>query len=985
MRTQRIVIAIICVLSVLAIALVAVFSREARFIENEDSAAVQRAFELLDGSLTNPRYTYVDFLRDSQYPAGESEYYAVSGARHLEQKGNMLAFPSKESLSYSINVEKAGLYSLDIEFAVEQYTLSALTFQVFVNGETQYEEMNTVGLRLLFTDDSKSFPLNSFGDQMPPLIKRSMDAQTEFFYNNDYDTAAPMLFYLQEGENVVELVNVSQDCIVGRLRACAPVEIPTYESYISAHNGSPKVSDDARIEIEATGYVSKSSTSVALGSMSSVTVSPVHHEQRLLNIVGLDGAGATVTYELEAAQAGLYAIAMNIQTSWADSSDYVSLRIDGEIPFAEFANYHIAGKKANGDCHVHTVANAATNEPYYVYLTEGAHSLSLTLEKEPAALARRNLQLVIDHINEFTLEIKKITGKDIDTSRSWNFTRYIPQTEAYLRAYKTLLTDAAYQMQQKSDVGMNSQILSTVSVVFKTIDKLLEYPNDLPLHLDALSTGASSVLQIAGDFYSGIDTQHLTIDKISLAGDPARFTENSTNTLDALVFGGKVIATTFTSERYNPSMDDSVLNIWVAGRPITQIDLMQQLADADFTPKTGIPVKFSIMPDANVLVMSAAAGTTPDVAMGLLSHIPYELSSRGALSDLTQHPDFWEVAGWVPPGTFVPFLFNGGVYAFPESLELNMLVYRKDIFESLQLTPPDTWQDVIDMLPELQRYGMNFFHPVASGSGYKWIYQTGPMIMQHNGKMFTDDGLYSRLNEPEAVAGIGFLGELFTKYSLPADVPSFFDAFKYGRLPIGIANAAMYRQLRSMAPELEGQWGSAPTPGVLQEDGSVSRWYLGNQFCSLAFKDSGKEAESWELLKWWMTAETQMEYIGMLTASFGEDYLWISANLDAFDNVILLPEHKDAVLEQIQWIQDVQRTPGQYVLERSVSDIWNQIVFQGVSPQVATDKMSIGIQRELRRKMQEFGFIDESGESTKEYVLNDIDWIIQQIEGAKSH
>ena len=116
--------------------------------------------------------------------------------------------------------------------------------------------------------------------------------------------------------------------------------------------------------------------------------------------------------------------------------------------------------------------------------------------------------------------------------------------------------------------------------------------------------------------------------------------------------------------------------------------------------------------------------------------MPFDLASA-ARSDLIQFPDFWQVAGQMPPGTFVPYLFNEGVYAIPETLDFACLVYRRDIFENFNMQVPSTWDEVTALLPELQRYGMNFFHNIAQGTGYKWFYQTTPLIFQHGGTLYT--------------------------------------------------------------------------------------------------------------------------------------------------------------------------------------------------------------------------------------------------------
>ena len=41
----------------------------------------------------------------------------------------------------------------------------------------------------------------------------------------------------------------------------------------------------------------------------------------------------------------------------------------------------------------------------------------------------------------------------------------------------------------------------------------------------------------------------------------------------------------------------------------------------------------------------------------------------------------------------------------------------------------------------LQRYGMNFYHNISSGVGYKWFYQTTPLIFQNGGRLYAEGNL----------------------------------------------------------------------------------------------------------------------------------------------------------------------------------------------------------------------------------------------------
>ena len=89
------------------------------------------------------------------------------------------------------------------------------------------------------------------------------------------------------------------------------------------------------------------------------------------------------------------------------------------------------------------------------------------------------------------------------------------------------------------------------------------------------------------------------------------------------------------------------------------------------------------------------------------------------------------------------------------------------------------------------------------------------------------------------------------------------------------------------------------------------------------------------------------------------------------------------ILEQIKWLRDVPRTPGQYMLERGLSNIWNTVTFDGTPVRVAIDKEVILINREMKRKLVEFGYLDSEGNVLKPYIIRDVDWIQFKMDEAK--
>ena len=168
------------------------------------------------------------------------------------------------------------------------------------------------------------------------------------------------------------------------------------------------------------------------------------------------------------------------------------------------------------------------------------------------------------------------------------------------------------------------------------------------------------------------------------------------------------------------------------------------MIDEDFTPDTGLKVNVNVIPSGalgtgqSVLLLSLAAGQAPDVSFGTPAGTPVELRS-GGVYNLNQFPDYNEVIKRFRPGALIPFKYKGGDYALPETQSFQMMFYRKDILQQFNIQVPETWEDVIKILPTLQQYGMNFYY----AGGFT------PFLYQYGGEYYYADRWYSALDSPK--------------------------------------------------------------------------------------------------------------------------------------------------------------------------------------------------------------------------------------------
>ncbi len=954
-------------------------------VEDITPEELRWAYSLLKDSLKNDELKYTDYLllRTGQPGTSKTEAWPEDAVTYDEClsaglsipacRGRVLPLAYGQTATYRIDLETGGIYTLFFDYTSTGGSYLDHTASVEINGASPYQELKAVDFPLYWRDRDGEKLKDRYGDEIAPAQERILSWREAALYNNTYSSVTPLEVDLNSGENIITVKNVSNDGLVlGKLRVCPPAERPmTYERYAALH-ASRSPADTGVCVIEATEYTEKNSAKIIYRSTSSPDVSPYSAEYKLLNTLAWTEAGDSVTYRFRAEKDGLYTLTFHYMNEKEEFNSYETILIDGQTPFLELEAYPFP--YTNGSWANETLKDR-NGEPYRIYLAEGEHTLTLKVELEPVNAAWRYGQLIAEHATVFSLEIKKMAGEDPDKYRTWKMTRYMPLIPDYLKAYELLITHIRYLTQDESDKGINGALLSYLDKADMFIRDMAEYPDEIALYTKSLSGDDNSVLVAVSRFTSGIMKMDFSLDAVYLNGrgalPPARASlwKSVKNGIDTVYYS-------YASKKYSLTADDDdTLTIW-ANRSLQHADLLQKMADTEFTPATGIKVKVTVIPDANKLTLACAAGNTPDIALGLASYMPFDLASRGALYDMTAFDDFWTINGRFATGAMVPYVYNEGVYAIPETLDFSAVIYRTDIFRSLELPVPDTWDDLRALLPVLQRYGMNFYHNISYGrTGYKWFYQTTPLIFQHGGRLYNDDGTATSIDSADSVRGIRELGDLFTAYSLDIQVNEFFNSFRYSVLPIGIVDANSYNLILNGAPELDGQWALAPYLGTPREDGSIDRWYVAASTGGVIFRDTPHAQAAWDFLKWWTSTDVQVEYTYTLRSTYGDVYFWLPADLEALRQAPIGQEDKQVILSMVPWIRDVPRTPGQYLLERSLSDIWNAMVNDGRSAQVAADERVIEINREIRRKMQEFGYYDEEGVKLKDYVIRDYDWI----------
>ena len=864
----------------------------------------------------------------------------------------------------TIHVDQAAQYVMSFDYYSYDDSILPAEMAVMIDGEYPFYEMRRVLFESSWTDpEEKSY--DRYGNEIVSVPTKEKQWNTKAVTDASYRYLTPFLIELKEGDNELHLVMKEGNLLLGTISLSEPENISEYQ-------GSETAAGNHLITIQAENMTYRNDSSIRANSEFNTSLIPYNVEKKVLNM--LDGAsfkdaGQQVNYTFTAEAEGVYNLAVNYrQSDKADFPVFTDIRIDGEILNTAFESYAFAYVKD----YKQTTLTDADGQALSVYLTEGVHTISFTISVEPIRHVMEGVDQIINEINDLALDITKVVGTNKDKYRDFDLESYIPGIKDQLLAWADELDALKESISiYNSKVG-DIACLSYIDVASDQLRVLAKKPNELLYRINELAQNTSSVTAFLANLTDVLNKNQLSLDAIYFYQEDATLPEKPGFFKSIFLSIQRFFYSFFNQDYSTSNTDETHLQVWV-NRSRQHVDVMQKMIDEEFTKETGIVVDISIMPDQQKLVLANASGDAPDIATGINYSIPFELAIRGALKDLSEFSDFSEIAGRYEEGLLVPATINDGIYALPETMNFWVLFYRSDILDKLGLSVPNTMEEVKGMLTDLQMRGLNFFYPTAGMVGTKNFHGTTPLLFQYGASLYETYAGNTAINSEEAVAGFTELTELFTIYNLPKDIPSFYQHFRNGDLPIGIADFGTYNLLLNAAPEIASSWEIALVPGVESEDGEVLRYTSGGAESTVMFASTDEREEmAWEFMKWWSTAEVQTEYGQTLQITYGDEYLWNTANTEAFADLPWRSDDKKVILAQNEWIMEAPRILGSYMVERELSNAYNKVVVDGENLRITLDDAVKTINRETERKLEEFGYIKD-GEIIRQYEVPTIE------------
>lgn len=928
---------------------------------------------------------YVAMHPDAPRPAVSvevpvKEFRAASGGIKVLRdfdglEGEALYTGEDGYVEWKVDVPIAGFYNISILYYPAQGKGIDIQREVWVNGEIPFFGARFLTFSRVWKDAGEPREDNR-GNQIRAGLVESPCWQTSAFRDYMGYHNRPYRFYFREGANTLRLVSRREPLIIGSIRL-HQVPVPQeYEKALQdyAANSYPKTTGIiAKVQAEETLHKSDP-TLYPIHQQGDPTMEPYDPALIRLNSIGgyrWQQPGQWISWKVEVPEDGLYKLAFKAKQDLRRGT-YSNRRllIDGQVPFVEVDAMRF---RYSGRYQMHVPGVDETGSPYLFYLSKGVHEIRMEVVLGDQAKILRIAEDSLYELNEMYREILMITSSTPDPVRDYQLERRIPNVITGLERESQVIKSLARALEDYT--GEKGSHVALLEDIARQLKDMAKRPHTIPSRLGAYRDNIGAL----GTWILTTREQPLQLDYLLVASPEVTLPDAHPTAGEVMAHEMKAFAASFSVDYdmignvYTDAEDREPLKVWVStGRD--QAQQLKQMIEDSFTPETGIFVNLELI-DMGVLLPATLAGRGPDVALGVSASDPVNFALRGAVVDLSGFPGFDEVRTRFRESALVPFTFRDKVYALPEQQPFPMLFYRTDILQEMGLGVPQTWEDVINMIPELQKENMNFGLPVSDpgarrvGAGDIGMATAGAgslaahpgvipfvaFLYQSGGEIYLPDGVATDLDSETAVEAFRRWTDLYELYNLPLQ----YDAqnrFRIGEIPVLVADYGLYNVLSVFAPEIRGRWDFTLVPGTRKPDGTIDRTIpTGGMSASIILRDAKDKEAAWEFIKWWTSCETQVRYGRELESLMGPAARYPTANVEALQYLPWTVDEYHRLDAQWQYVKGVPEVPGGYMIGRHLDNAFRKVVYQKEEARKTLLDYVRVMNEEIEVKRKEFG------------------------------
>lgn len=849
---------------------------------------------------------------------------------------NATELSSGQSLKTSFEVNRAGLYAIKFSYSIVNSFGQYPVISLYINGKIPYKEAQS--LNLMRKWENKKIGQEPLTDATLPKQNELYDIQTCYLRDTVKYYGDILYFYLNEGTNTLEIQMDSETITVHGITFENPEIATSYKETKKDYTFPKYRGEPIYVEGEDALYQSDASL-YPINDSSSAAISPNSPYTKYLNVIGgtnWSSVGQYLEWKITVPEDGLYKLGIKYRqnTNYALNS-IRTITVDGKLPFSECetvsfpysATYKNLTVTANGD-------------DAWFALTKGEHTVRMEVSIGELNKLLSRVENIVTELNAAYRKVVMITGTNPDSLRDYLLEDTIPETLEKLEEMRVELEDSAKTLKKMyGGATSGTKIMETVS---KQLSKFAKDSANITSSFADFKSNISSL----GTWLVDAKKQPLSIDYLCLYGSDTEMKRAGAGFWTSFKYQIQSFLYTFDAAYMNVSEKDTVV-VWMSSGS-TQHRILKQLVDASFDGENG-EAKVDLKLVGSSLLSAIISGKEPDVALGIGSGEIMNFAFRKAGVSLSQFDDFGEVAKRFRPSMFIGVTFEDKVYALPETQGYQVMFYRTDILQELNLDIPKTWDDVISVMAALKKNNLEFGIPLGTATYTTLLFQRGKSF-------YNDELTATAVTDYESLDAFKTCCSWFTEYKCPISYNGL-QRFRTGEMPILISGFDMYNSLDILAPEIKGLWGMTMIPGTVRDDGTINRSVSIEGAYSVILKDDNVE-HSWEFLKWWTSAETQLRYAQRLEMALGQSGRYNTANLEAFSQLGYPEKVLDTITEQGNQCVDVPPVPGSYYLGRYLTNAMNKALYQGEDPADALIGFAKTINEEIAYKREEFGLID---------------------------
>lgn len=863
------------------------------------------------------------------------------------KSGNSVLTDEYGFVQWEVDVPAEGLYNINIDYYNIEGKGSNIERAIWINETIPFFEARNIIFSRVWKANSNVFRTDNRGNEIKPEQKEVNMWQNTFVYDQAGYYTEPLCFFFYKGKNKFAIQSIKEPMVIGSITLTQKVSETKYSDAYKEFEKDPlfkqrssQLSECYKLQAENDSLHSDVML-YPYNDRTSPMVEMFDYSKIKINVIGGERwkkAGQWIEWNVKVEKDGYYNIAFKYKQNFSMGSfSCRKLYIDGAVPYLE--NHQV--KFAYNNAFENGAITDENGVPMLFKLDAGEHKIRLEVSLGPISKLLSQAEDSVYSLNIAYTKLLMMTGADPDIYRDYRIDVNAPDIIKLFNKEKTNLRKIS------ADLRATSKMRNDKTAIFDRLafqlDDMVKNPDTIPSKMNNFKQNIAAL----STFIMTASEQPLEFDYLMVYTPNHKLPKADTNIFGKILHEIRSFIASFMSNQAsigNVYESKDAINVWMfSGRDQAQV--LKSIIDKSFTPEKNIKVNLQIL-TGDVLLPAVVAGQGPDLTISTGVGEPVNYALRGAVQDLSQFDGFDEVAARFNESAMKPVRFNGGTYALPETETFMMLFYRNDIMNELGLPIPGTWDQVINIIPELKKNGMDFGLYPNMGTYAMFLFQNG-------GDFYKNSGTQSDLSSQTALAQFKKWTDFYIDYKLPISF-DFNNRFRSGEIPIGVSDYSTYNYLTVFAPELNGLWEFAPVPGIADGSGKINRSVPGNSIYTMMMSTCKNKKNAWDFMKWWTSMDTQVQFGLEMESLLGPSSRYPTANKEAFARLPWSSNDYRKLSEQWEWVLGIEQVPGGYYTSRYIDNAFRNTVYAGSDYRETLLDYTDIINQEIKDKLSEY-------------------------------